>query len=162
MAEHQVAQEIEKYHQVIGLDREHLEAAASAWTVIEPHMTDLIDQFYQHLDKNGFMGFFRGHDLPAIKRGQLAYWQRLFTGEFDTNYNLHVNVIREKHAEANVEFTDYIAAYAWFSEQFTGILMETNLPSPYGLRTLLAAVNKVVYLDMMIASGSSDVHLIDF
>ena len=146
---------------MLGLDAVQVETARVAWSIIKPKMKDLVEQFYVHLLSTDAKRLFEGKNLQAIKNAQITYWNALFAGRFEPAYQTHVNLIWERHRAAGVDMTRYIGAYAWFSERFFQILAQSDPPAPYGRYSLLSAVNKVIYLDMMIATGASNTFWVD-
>jgi len=156
-----MSSEIDRYLNLLALDAEQVERAKAAWTIIDPHMPDLIEQFYEHLLETSSKRLFESKDLSAIKSAQLIYWRALFAGKFEPAYQTHVNLIWERHRAAGVQMTDYIAAYAWFSERFFQLIDQANPAEPDKRRSLLTAVNKVIYLDMIIATSASNAFWID-
>ena len=122
---------VARYMRFIGFERDQIETSTVAWAIIEPNMATLVDRFYDHLFAIGLQSKFGGKDLTALKRNQLSYWQTLFTGDFDANYRTHVGYIAEKHRAANVDLTDYIGSYAWFSQRFHMIIEDSAPPKPF-------------------------------
>ena len=156
-----IAQEIERYTKLLALTPAEIDAAKVAWAEIEPHMPDLVEQFYEHLFANDVDLIFEGVDVPRLKLSQQAYWRTLFQGGFDAAYEAHVSKINIKHHAAGVELSHYVAAYGWFSERFFDIIARSELTGPFGRDDLLVATNKILYLDMMIATSSLEATFID-
>ncbi|MCG8560644.1 MAG: protoglobin domain-containing protein [Hyphomicrobiales bacterium] len=157
----QITKDVRRFAGLLGLDAAQLEAAKAAWAEIEPHMPDLIEAFYAHLFANDLHIIFEGRDLPRLKAAQLGYWSALFAGGFDAAYKTHVVKINVQHYAAGVDLSDYIAAYAWFSERFADIIARCDPPKPFERNDLLMATNKVIYLDMMIAAASLETTFLD-
>lgn len=151
---------IERYMELLALDHSQIRSAHAAWVAIEPHMPKLIDEFYEHLFAAGLEDTFRGKNIPVIKKAQHSYWRSLFLGEFDTVYQAHVDKIGSKHRAAGVGLTEYIGAYAWFSERFFQIIGRYSPPKPHRRYALLVATNKLIYLDMMIATSDVNAHFV--
>ena len=157
----QTARGLDGYLQFLALVLAEIKAAAAAWSIIEPHMQGLVEQFYDHLFSIGLATFFKDVNLTRLKQKQRAYWGALFVGKFDQIYRMHIDKIGAQHDAAGVKLTDYIGSYAWFSERFFKIISRSSPPIPYQRHTLLIATNKIIYLDMMIAVASSEAHLLD-
>ena len=156
-----ISQDIGRYSRILGLDASQIDAAGAAWTVIGPHMPGLVEDFYEHLFANGYGNAFAERDIGRLKRSQHDYWRTLFSGAFDAAYRSHVHKIGSKHCDAGVGVADYIASYGWFSERFFRIIARHEPPPPFQRHSLLIAMNKVMYLDMMIAAASVEVGVVE-
>jgi len=156
-----MSSKIDRYLNLLVLDAQQVERAKAAWTIIDPHMPDLIERFYEHLLETSSKRLFESKDLYAIKSAQLVYWQALFAGKFEPAYQTHVNLIWERHRATGVHMTDYIATYAWFSERFFQYIDQAHPADPDKRQSLLKAINKVIYLDMMIATSASNAFWVD-
>lgn len=139
----------------LDLNDVEVKAAKVAWDLIEPHFPAMLDDFYDHLFDVGLKHLFNNKDVDYIKRSQHKYWARLFSGEFTSAHIRHVESIGKRHHKANVRFSEYVGTYAWLSTRFFDIIAQSTPPAPYRRRALIVAVNKVMYLDMMIATGES-------
>lgn len=156
-----ISEDIGRYSRILGLSTSQVDAAGAAWTVIAPHMPDLVEDFYAHLFANGNHHVFADRNVGRLKRSQHHYWRTLFSGSFDAAYRSHIHTIGVKHRDAGVGLADYIASYGWFSERFFRIIARHEPPAPFQRHSLLIAMNKVMYLDMMIAAASLEVGVVD-
>ena len=144
--------EIQIHLKRLAIDEKTIEHAKAAWTVIRPHLPRLIDEFYRHLFATGGSVYFRDVQLPKIKISQFTYWRSLFSGEFDAAYQAHAGRIGSKHRRAGIELSHYIAAYSWFSEHLFRLIARVPPPKPLRTHDVFVATNKIIYLDMIIAT----------
>lgn len=145
----------------VGLTRQDQLAAHAAWQVIHPLMPMLLDKFYEHLDANGLHHIFRGKSISTIKSKQIEYWEQLFSGNVDRTYDLQVSALAAKHQAVGVDLSHYIGSYAWFSQRFFQIIADCRPVPEFGKNQMLTAVNKLIYLDMMLAQDSFSIVMLD-
>lgn len=147
---------LRQYLDILEISRPAIERTRAAWQILAPEMPALIDEFFESLFAKGYHPAFAGKSIDKIKAGQLAYWARLFAGGFEMAVGAHAQRIGMKHRDANIGVADYVASYAWFSGRFFQIIARSTPPPRYRRDELLDAVNRLIYLDIIIALDENE------
>jgi Protoglobin len=145
----------------LSIDETTLEHTEAAWTVIQARLPRMINEFYDHLFATGSGAYFENIDVSKLKLRQFEYWRSLFAGKFDEALRLHSEPIADKHRQAGVDLSQYIAAYAWFSERLFNLIARASPPAPTTKHDLFIAMNKLIYFDMILAAKGGEIAVLD-
>lgn len=153
--------DVQLYLKRLEIDERTIEHARAAWSIIGPRLPRLIDRYYDHLFATGCGDYFANADVSKIKVAQYAYWQSLFAGEFDAAYRAHTGRIGDRHRAFGVDLTLYIGAYAWFSQHLFRLIARASPPQPIKTHDIFVATNKLIYLDLILATKGADAVILD-
>jgi len=115
------ATEIRRYFDI---DERMTSALADAWTIVEPAMTSVLDDFYGKLKSNSEMSKFFSDEQHMKHAGerQLAHWQRLFTGGFGDAYMQSAETVGQIHYRIGLPNLYFMAMYAHAARAIVRIL----------------------------------------
>jgi methyl-accepting chemotaxis protein len=121
------------------------------WTVLEPHLPDILNGFYEHVTAVPKLAQMIGNDIPRLKGAQQSHWKRLFSGRFDNAYMAGVRTIGLTHNRIGLEPHWYIGGYNYVLRRLTQIATKAHHRSPEKLSRALEAINTAILVDMDIA-----------
>ncbi|MCE9650739.1 MAG: globin-coupled sensor protein [Parvibaculum sp.] len=121
------------------------------WKVIEPHLPDVLDGFYNHLTSEPSLAKLVGTQTPRLKQAQGGHWARLFSGTFDDAYMQSVRTIGLTHSRIGLEPRWYIGGYKYVMNRLIKIAVEKHRWSPAKMIATISAMNTAIMLDMEIA-----------
>ena len=127
------------------------QALREIWTLIEPHLGEILARFYAHVATIPHLAGLIGVDAERLKGAQRKHWQRLFSGSFDRDYAAGVQKIGQAHRDIGLEPSWYIAGYQFVLNELTAIVVHKYRFRPARLVDMLAALNKAVLLDLDLA-----------
>ncbi|WP_142848504.1 globin-coupled sensor protein [Telmatospirillum sp. J64-1] len=122
--------------------------------VLEAHIDTILDDFYRHIGQTAEMAaLFPNQQIMDHARSiQRRHWlDSVFAGVFDENYFRQVTTIGRTHERIGLEPRWYMAGYCFTLNRLTQVIVQHWRKKPEMLAALLAAVNKVVFLDMELA-----------
>jgi hypothetical protein len=120
--------------------------------VVEPVFIKLLDRFYSRLLKSKLSRLLDGYEIEHIKLRQHDYWAMLFSGALDEQYLKQAKRIAIVHHRHGVSMAEYVGAYGWLSEKLFALIVRHGGGDAHSRHTMLSAMHKLVFLDMMIAS----------
>lgn len=126
-------------------------ALRAFWKVIEPHLPDVLDGFYNHLASEPSLAKLVGTQAPRLKQAQGGHWARLFGGTFDDAYMQSVRTIGLTHSRIGLEPRWYIGGYKFVLNRLIKLAVEKHRWSPARMIETIGALNTAVMLDMEIA-----------
>lgn len=123
---------------------------------ILPHLPEIIDVFYQHLQSFPVTQSFliAPERVEQIKRAQYQYFQQMLEGKFDERYFEERKNIGDSHVRNGMPPKWYIGAYAFYCETLFPLIQNLLEKNPgQGLAAQVALV-KAFFLDIQIAIES--------
>jgi methyl-accepting chemotaxis protein len=126
-------------------------ALRELWTVIEPHLPEVLDGFYAHLASEPALASLVGTQAQRLKQAQGTHWKRLFTSDFDDAYMQSIRTIGLVHNRIGLEPRWYIAGYKFVLNRLVKVTVEKYRWSPASMIRAIGALNAAVMLDMEIA-----------
>lgn len=131
-------------------DEEHLKALAE---VFAPHIPDIVDSFYQHLQ-----GFDETASLltdELITRRlldvQQRYLERLTEGNYDQQYAAERAQIGHTHNRVGLAPRWYIGTYNLYIHLLIPLICQAYRDEPERIQNAILALTKVLMLDMQLA-----------
>ncbi|CAN5563825.1 globin-coupled sensor protein [soil metagenome] len=130
--------------------------------VIMKEMSGALDGFYDQVRATPeTRAFFKNDDhIAGAHRRQFSHWEKISSGQFDSDYAKAVNTVGEVHAKIGLEPSWYIGGYALVLETLLAKVLEDRWPKGgFGgkkgdVKTVaaeLGALTKATFLDMDIA-----------
>lgn len=144
----------------IEVSRQDMVNTAEAWGILAPHMQMVLDDFYSNRIMSEERWKLKEIDIGQLKGKQLSYWGKLFTGVIDEVYRTQVRSIAVEHHRHGVTMTDYIASYGWFLNAFEQVLI-AEVGCAGRRAEMMAALRRLVFLDMTIAASSYYIVYVD-
>jgi uncharacterized protein YoxC len=133
------------------IDEDTGSALREFWKVIEPHLPEVLDGFYNHLATEPSLSKLVGTQAPRLKQAQGGHWARLFGGTFDDAYMQSVRTIGLTHSRIGLEPRWYIGGYKFVLNRLIRIAVEKHRWTPAKMIRTIGALNTAVMLDMEIA-----------
>ncbi len=140
--------DIKVKHTFYLLDGATLSDLADAWKLVEPDMAAIIARFYAHAGRFPFLAEKVANQVDRLSKAQLRHWQALFSGRFDETYVASARAIGLAHVRAGLEPGWYIGGYATILDGIIESIGRRNRFRPARTARLIAAVSRVVMLDM--------------
>ncbi len=119
--------------------------------ILERNVDNLLDAFYDHVTAvPELAALFRDDAHVKFARdGQRVHWlDRVFSGNFDSDYVASVQRIGEAHARIDLDPRWYIGAYCFALDYLHQVVRTEMQDDPEGVATVATAINKAVFLDM--------------
>lgn len=119
--------------------------------ILEKNIDSLLDAFYDHVTAvPELAALFRdAAHVKFARDGQRKHWlDRVFSGNFDSDYVASVQKIGEAHARIDLDPRWYIGAYCFALDYLHQVVREEMSDDPEGVATVATAINKAVFLDM--------------
>ena len=133
------------------IDRETRDVLRDFWKVLEPSLPKILDDFYDHVTREGNLANLLGNNIPRLKVAQGGHWARLFDGRFDEAYMQGVRQIGMVHNKIGLEPRWYIGGYNFVLNRLVEIAVKSCGWRARKLPKLICAINSAVMLDMDIA-----------
>ena len=133
------------------IDRETRDVLRDFWKVLEPSLPKILDDFYDHVTREGTLANLLGNNIPRLKVAQGGHWARLFDGRFDEAYMQGVRQIGMVHNKIGLEPRWYIGGYNFVLNRLVEIAVKSCGWRARKLPKLICAINSAVMLDMDIA-----------
>lgn len=121
----------------------------------------LVDDFYVHLLAGPAAARLVGIDVERLRRAQKEHWRRLFAEGVDADYVRRVTRIGIVHRERRIDPPIYMQAYGWIAARLAGELAGDGLGDVAECPALVAAVLRLVMLDMSTALLAWQAALLD-
>jgi len=142
---------IEERLRFIGCDERDGQYAEMVWSLIEPDIEAVIENFYRRLAQTP--------DAPQIQLERISYlvvaqkdhWKRLLLSCGEDAYVDQARRIGATHRCMQVEPRWYIAGYALIANELIGIVAEKTTGDTQLLAELIRTITRHVALDMEIA-----------
>ena len=137
----------------LNMDRAVIERLPEVWHIVEPHLADILDGFYNHVVTVPSLANMVGdaQNIERLKRAQSQHWQVLFSGQFDERYFERVHRIGMAHFRIGLEPRWYMSAYSFVIAELSALITKHyGKKHEEAAETLTAAV-KVIFLDMDLA-----------
>ncbi|PLX37979.1 MAG: hypothetical protein C0606_06955 [Hyphomicrobiales bacterium] len=131
-------------------------AAEVAWTIIGPQLPKVIDAFYEHLARIRQDRQLIGIDVEALKKKQFAYWEMMFAGNLKGVFEAQSKHIVAKHKARDIRLSTYLGSYGWYGIRFMAMIEGAEIPEGMTASSIMAAIHKLIVLDMMVASDAYD------
>ncbi len=141
---------LKKYINMTSQDQEALKRLKP---VLLPHLSTIIDTFYENLLKFPFShSYFQQPGLiERLKSAQTAYFETLLEGKFDENYITQRKMIGETHQRVGLEPRWYLGGYSLFCQIIFPIIREHYQDDATEIENAQLALLKAFFLDMQIA-----------
>lgn len=126
------------------------------WSVLEPELPPILDDFYNHLvTESHLKNILNGKSIDGLKNAQKDHWGKTFINGFDANYHERVKRIGLAHERIGLEPLWYIGGYAFLIEEITAVVLEKTsqrFKDTHQEQTkLLHAFTKTIMVDMALA-----------
>ncbi|WP_024340861.1 globin-coupled sensor protein [Bradyrhizobium japonicum] len=121
------------------------------WSVAEPALPAILDEFYRHVLSEPQLAALIGDDMRRLKTAQSSHWARLFNGRFDHDYMRGVRMIGLMHNKIGLEPRWYIGGYNFVLCRLLALAVRKYRWMPTRLASVLTALNTAVMLDIDIA-----------
>ena len=121
------------------------------WSVAEPALPAILDEFYRHVLSEPQLAALIGDDMRRLKTAQSSHWARLFNGRFDHDYTRGVRMIGLMHNKIGLEPRWYIGGYNFVLCRLLALAVRKYRWMPTRLASVLTALNTAVMLDIDIA-----------
>ncbi|WP_417672098.1 protoglobin domain-containing protein [Roseibium sp.] len=105
-------------------------------------------------------GRFRKLDISRHIETQKIHMDLLFSGQLDSVYASRARRIGSAHRESAISLGDYLMAYGWFLNEFEQIIVR-KIEDRSVVISMMAAMRKLVFLDMSIAASTYYVEFIE-
>lgn len=148
----------------LGIDAEVIATLQELFPVVRQAMPGILDQFYAHIMARPDIALLFGSTPEKVqatvqyaRRGQMAHWERLFSGNFDDEYVQSVQKIGMVHSRIGLEPSRYIGGYLIVLGHLNAVISDITAsrlnPTAARMKALkmMGAVNRAVMLDMDIA-----------
>jgi methyl-accepting chemotaxis protein len=136
--------------QITAADRDAVRGCAD---LVRDTVADVIDGLYDHLQASGRVAHLLTDDatIERLKRAQIAYYDRMVSGDWDQEYYEHRLKIGFVHERVGLDPEYYLGAYAWIFARMFPPLVERFDGDPDGLVRALTALTRIVFFDMGMA-----------
>ena len=131
------------------------------WSCIEPHITNIMAKFYEHLRKEPQLASMVGLQQERLMKAQAGHWERLFSGRFDDEYENSARTIGRVHHKIGLEPAWYIGGYKFVLNELTSVIVNKRFASAKKTAARLQALNTAVFLDLDIALSVYQLALVD-
>lgn len=140
-------------------DDESRSALRRFWTVLEPRMDGILEDFYRHVLAVPHLAELLGGSarVAGLKHAQKSHWQALFAARFDEAYMQQARAIGEAHCRIGLEPRWYIGGYRLVLDRITALAIQTHRWSPRRLAATLRAVQSALFLDMDLAISAYNI-----
>ncbi len=137
------------------------DAACSAmnqiWKVVEPHVDQIVDDFYKELDKSKYLNRFQDDKKwrAHARARQIDHLKLLFSGRFDEEYFTSVAAVGAVHFRIQLPFLHYTAAYRTIAASIQTLIFKNfknRLGKPKRMEYLSRVAQKAFYLDIQAAT----------
>ncbi|MFY8107295.1 MAG: protoglobin domain-containing protein [Elstera sp.] len=118
-----------------------------------PHLSSIIDAFYDHLGKFSVMSAMIGSPdrIAQLKKAQANHWTALLSGTYDEEFFKRAARIGLAHAKIGLEPRWYLGGYCLVQSHLDALLVKQIRWNREKLSRFLDVVHKVIYLDMDLA-----------
>lgn len=148
----------------LGINAEVSATLQELYPAVREAMPDILNHFYAHIMARPDIAMLFGSTpekaqatVKYAQRGQLAHWERLFSGKFDDEYVQSVQKIGMVHNRIGLEPSRYIGGYLIILNQLATLVSTISASrfKPAAARQkalkMMSAINRAVMLDMDIA-----------
>ena len=142
------------------VDAETETLASTLSDLFAPRIDNIIEDFYNRLDKNGLSRRIPAEAISALKDKQKRHWLALFRTQFGEEYCSHVRRIAIRHRDIGLNQSWYVASYASLKLAFIDTIMGSNL-GPISKRKLIRTLEKYIAIDMALALSTYEAILLN-
>ncbi|CAK0775027.1 methyl-accepting chemotaxis protein [Azospirillaceae bacterium] len=133
----------------INLKPADFDAAREAWTIIQPHLPEILNQFYERITSHPRLSeLLRNRNVAQLKHAQSQHWGALFSCRFDTAYLERAKRIGIAHHRINLSPQWYFQAYSFLLARIVAIISQTHKRDAAKAGRLITAASEVVFIDM--------------
>ncbi|MDJ0931477.1 globin-coupled sensor protein [Breoghania sp.] len=133
------------------IDPQDEEAIRRSWALIEGNLDAIMRDFYAHIAVFERVASLAGGQERRLAQAQKAHWTRLFSLRFDDDYVQSARRIGRAHVLIGLEPNWYIGGYAFIMTRLVEIIGQKQRLSGIKIARMIAAINKIVMLDMDMA-----------
>lgn len=126
-------------------------ALKELWTIVEPRLPAILDEFYDHLASEPELVPLVGAQSQRLKQAQHRHWALLFSGTFDSEYMQSIRTVGLTHNRVGLEPRWYVASYKFVLNRLAEVAIEKYRRSPAKLSRAISALNAAALLDMELA-----------
>lgn len=126
-------------------------------SVIDPHMSKIVDSFYDHLQRYPDamqIVTAAGSSIDGLKKTNPKYFAELFRGEFDQSYFESRLAVGEIHARIGLEPVWFFAAMSTYYDVIYPIIVKKYAFQPKKQTRALTAFQKALNLDIQVIMES--------
>ena len=139
----------------LSIDADTITTLRQFHAVLARHIDALLDEFYAHVRAFPELATLFGapERLNHAKAMQRKHWlDSVFAGRFDASYAAQVGEIGRAHLRIGLEPHWYTAGYALVLNRLFALAIDTYRRKPAQAARVIAAINKVAFLDMSLAT----------
>ncbi len=122
-------------------------------TLVTPHLSKIVDIFYDHLGKFSDLSVMIGSAdrIAYLKKAQISHWTALLSGNYDEEFFKRAARIGLAHAKIGLEPRWYLGGYCLVQSHLDALLVKLVRWNREKLSRFLDVLHKVIYLDMDLA-----------
>ncbi len=163
MEQERLYERYRELQQYVGWSDEDAVRVVSAWPVIEPHLGELIDDFYDEIDRhpNARKVITGGAEQIARLKKTLRGWvQELFSGRYDSDYAMRRWRVGRRHVDIGLDQIYTNVALSRLRHNMRAVLRR-DWPGPVpDLIRVLNSLDRLIDLDLaIIESAYQEEHL---
>jgi methyl-accepting chemotaxis protein len=143
--------ELDSRLRFLRINSEMGETLRDAWRTVEPHLPEILANFYRHVGSEPILAKMLGSQTERLKQAQGSHWRRLFDGRFDDAYLNGVKTIGHIHNKIGLEPRWYIGGYSLVLGELIHIVAKSHRWKPERLAKIINAITTAILLDMDIA-----------
>ncbi|GHB40534.1 chemotaxis protein [Pseudovibrio japonicus] len=123
----------------------------AVWPLLEEHFPDILTRFYKHIEKTPRLAPLIVGKTDNLRKTQTNHWKMIFKGDLDNAYFESIDRIGKVHVKIGLPPDWHIGGYNFVMSEVTQLLAKKHRWSSAKLARDLAAVQKVILLDMSFA-----------
>ncbi|MEQ8823970.1 MAG: globin-coupled sensor protein [Filomicrobium sp.] len=138
----------------------HIQMLPQVWQVIRPELNQILAGFYSHLATVPKLNSLVAGKQSQLISAQISHWERLFSGTIGEDYAKSVLAVGQAHFRIGLEPRWYIAGYQLIINDLIGVLVAKSSMRPNQLKERMAAMTKIIMLDLDYAISAYQVALL--
>ena len=139
--------------QFLRLDSEAVQHLKEAWDLIEPEIETILGNFYEHLfefpETRNIIG--DKSRIGPLTKAQKGHWKQIFTNPSGEAFYAKARAVGHAHHKIGLEQRWYMGGYCFILQRLSQTISRRNRFRASRANALVAAVQKVVFLDMDLA-----------
>ncbi|MCT4656639.1 MAG: methyl-accepting chemotaxis protein [Cohaesibacter sp.] len=131
-----------------------LKSAQDAWQRIEGELSDILTDFYSHIQKTPDLAAKLGTEpgkIQNLKKAQTSHWEYVLTHAPDLEFEGQALRIGEAHVRADLSVQWYLASYGKLIRTLIPVLMNKHRLAPQKAAKSLQALISHFFIDMILS-----------